>query len=131
MIIVSRRSALCLLAAVGCPLSARAAEEAKLAKPTFVPLSDFTINLPDDSPMAYVIIGVTLEVAPEAAGGMNDITPRLKDLCIRRLMAMAAQGMLAPGHTDLVMVKTSLFDGVSKLRPDGVREVLITRLLYG
>jgi flagellar basal body-associated protein FliL len=131
MIIFSRRSALCLLAASTCSLSARAAEEAKPAKPTFVPLGDFTVNLPDDSPMAYVIIGVTIEVAPEAAGDLNDIAPRLKDLCIRRLMAMAAQGMLAPGRTDLVMIKTSLFDGVSKLRPNGVREVLITRLLYG
>jgi flagellar basal body-associated protein FliL len=131
MITLSRRAALFLMAAFTCPLSAHAAEEPKVPRPTFVPLGDFTINLPDDSPMAYVIVGVTIEVAPEAAGDMNDIAPRLKDLCIGRLMAMAAQGLLAPGHTDLVMVKTSLFDGISRMRPNGVREVLITRLLYG
>jgi hypothetical protein len=62
---------------------------------------------------------------------MNDIAPRLKDLCISRLMTMAAQGMLAPGHTDLVMIKSSLFDGISRLRPNSVRQVLVTRLLYG
>jgi len=131
MTAVSRRVALSLLATVFCSMTAYAVDATKTLKPTFISLGDFTINLPDDSPMAYVIIGVTIEVAPETAGDMNDIAPRLKDLCTSRLMAMAAQGLLAPGHTDLVMIKTSLFDGISRLRPNAAREVLITRLLYG
>jgi flagellar basal body-associated protein FliL len=131
---LSRRSVLAAPAAIVsfCRFGSAAAEEARKAKPMFVSLGEFTVNLPDDGgAMAYVIIGITLEVTPEAAGDLNDITPRIKDLVIRRLMVMAAQGMLAPGHTDLVMIKASLFDGVVSLRPDSVREVLITRLLYG
>src|ERR1700734_1653007 len=128
----SRRSALATLAFVSSPcwLGSRAiAEEVHKTKPSFISLGEFTVNLPDDGgAMGYVVIGITLEVAPEAASDFNEITPRLKDLVISRLMAMAAQGMLAPGHTDLVMIKTSLFDGVAKLHPDSVREVLITRL---
>jgi flagellar basal body-associated protein FliL len=131
----SRRSALATLAFVSssCWFGAGAvAEEGSKSKPSFISLGEFTVNLPDDGgAMGYVVIGITLEVAPEAANDFNDITPRLKDLVISRLMGMAAQGMLAPGHTDLVMIKTSLFDGVAKLRPDSVREILITRLLYG
>jgi flagellar basal body-associated protein FliL len=131
---LSRRSVLATPAVIVsfCRFGSAAAEEARKAKPMFVSLGEFTVNLPDDGgAMAYVIIGITLEVTPEAAGDLNDITPRIKDLVIRRLMVMAAQGMLAPGHTDLVMIKASLFDGVVSLRPDSVREVLITRLLYG
>ena len=130
-----RRSAFGLLALVSSRsllYPAAAAEEAPKAKPGFIALGEFTVNLPDDGgAMGYVVIGITLEVAPEAAAEFNAITPRLKDLFIRRLMAMAAQGMLTPGRTDLVMVKTSLFDSVTKFHPDSVREVLITRLLYG
>jgi flagellar basal body-associated protein FliL len=131
----SRRSVLATLAFVSSSRwlgSAAVAEEGHKTKPGFISLGEFTVNLPDDGgAMGYVVIGITLEVAPEAAGDFNDITPRLKDLVISRLMTMAAKGMLAPGHTDLVMIKTSLLDGVAKLRPDSVREVLITRLLYG
>jgi hypothetical protein len=81
--------------------------------------------------MSYAIVGITLEAVPEAAAELTAIEPRLKDLCISRLMAMAAQGMLAPGHADLVMIKTSLFDSMSQLRPNGIKQILITRLLFG
>ncbi|HQT75713.1 MAG TPA: flagellar basal body-associated FliL family protein [Rhodopila sp.] len=131
MAITTRRLTFAFMAAAPWAISSWAAESPKPPKPTFVPLGEFTINLPDEGSMGYVVIGITLEAAPDAATDLNDIAPRLKDLCISRLMAMAAQGMLAPGHTDLVMIKASLFDSISKLRPNGVREILITRLLYG
>jgi flagellar basal body-associated protein FliL len=129
---LSRRSSLlALVSSLSWIGSGEAAEEAHKPKPIFVSLGEFTVNLPDDGTMGYVVIGITLEVTPESAGDFNDMTPRLKDLVMRRLMGMAAQGMLAPGHADLVMIKASLYDGVTRLRPDCVREVLITRLLYG
>lgn len=134
-LILYRRSLLPVLAvaAVAAPVRFPLAEEdAKPVKPTFVSLGEFTVNLPDDGgQMGYVVIGISMDVAPEAAGALNDIMPKLKDMVISRLMGMAAQGMLAPGHTDLVMIKTSLFDTLSRVNPQGIREVLITRLLYG
>jgi flagellar basal body-associated protein FliL len=111
---------------------AKAAEEPHPNKPTFISLGEFTVNLPDDGAAAgYVVIAITLEVAPQAAGDFNDILPRLKDQVIQRLMTMAAQGMLQPGHADPVMLKTVLLDSVTKMHPNSVREVLITRFLYG
>jgi flagellar basal body-associated protein FliL len=131
----SRRSMVVLLAPLASQswfVSGNAAEEARPNKPSFISLGEFTVNLPDDGGSAgYVVIGITLEVAPQAAAELNDILPRVKDQVIQRLMTIAAQGMLQPGHTDPTMLKTVLFDSVAKMRPDSVREVLITRFLYG
>jgi Flagellar basal body-associated protein FliL len=131
----SRRPIIAMLALgtfLSWPMHGKAAEEAHPNKPTFVSLGDFTVNLPEEGgASSYVVIGITLEVAPEVAGDFTDLAPRMKDMVIRRLMVIAAQGMLQPGHTDPVMLKTLLFDSFTKLHPDGVREVLITRLVYG
>lgn len=129
----TRRAIFAIVTAAVAARGARAEEGEAAAppKPTFISLGEFTINLPDGGSAGYVVVGITLDVAPDAAGALNDIVPRLKDLVISRLMAMAAQGMLTPGHSDLVMIKTSLFDSISRFRPEGVKEVLITRLLYG
>jgi flagellar basal body-associated protein FliL len=101
-------------------------------KPVFVVLGEFTVNLHDkDAQFGFIVVGVTLEVAPEMANAIKDVVPRLKEALTRRLMALADHGSLTPGETDPVILKASLADALQKINPDGIRDVLITRLLYG
>jgi len=130
---LTRRFTLSFLLASLTASQAMAAEEegAKKPKASFINLGDFTVNLPDGSASGYIVIGITLEVMPEALADMKDLSPRLKDIVVRRLMTMAQSGMLQPGHTDPLMLKTSLSDSLASVRPDSLKEVLITHLLYG
>ena len=113
------------------PGAAYAAEEAP-ARPAYISLGEFTINLPvRDGMMSYAIIGITIDAVPSAASDLRALEPRLKELVMRRLMAMAESGVLQPDHTDLVAVKQALVGSITKLQPDSVRDVLIVRLLYG
>jgi flagellar basal body-associated protein FliL len=108
------------------------AEQQQVAKPAFLSLGDFTINLPEDSEqLSYVVISITLEVAPGAASELKGLEPRLKEAMMRRLLIMAERRVLRPGHTDTLVVKASLLDCVTALQPNSIRDVLITRLLYG
>jgi hypothetical protein len=125
----------CLGFAVAGPLpgpgAAYAAEEPP-ARPAYISLGEFTINLPvRDGMMSYAIIGITIDAVPSAASDLRALEPRLKELVMRRLMAMAESGVLQPDHTDLVAVKQALVGSITKLQPDSVRDVLIVRLLYG
>ncbi len=81
--------------------------------------------------MSYAIIGVTIDAVPSAASDLRAVEPRLKEAVMRRLMAMADSGVLQPEHTDLAAVKQALISSIATLQPDGVRDVLIVRLLYG
>ncbi len=130
---LTRRFALSLLlpALAASPVLAAEEEGAKKPKARFINLGDFTVNLPDGSSSGYIVIGITLEVQPEALADMKDLTPRLKDIVVRRLMTMAQSGMLQPGRTDPLILKTSLSDSLAPVRPDSLKEVLITHLLYG
>jgi flagellar basal body-associated protein FliL len=108
------------------------AEEAAPSKPTYLVLGEFTVNMPgDDSPLGYIVVGITVEAMPAALGELRDITPRLKEAVMRRLMVLAERGALQPGRTDPAALKTALIDSIDRLRPDSVRDVLITRLIYG
>jgi flagellar basal body-associated protein FliL len=129
---LSRRALLTGLTAV-LPLPAFANEApAGPPKPNFLPLGEFTINLhSEEIRFDFVVVSVTLEVAPEAANTLRDVMPRLKEAVMRRLMAMADQGALMPGHVDTLILKTMLTDTLHKINPDAVRDVLITRILYG
>ena len=107
-------------------------EAAGPPKPVFLPLGEFTVNLHDkNAQFGFIVVGVTLEVAPELANSLKDVMPRLKEALTRRLMALADRGSLMPGETDPVILKASLADALQKINPDGIRDVLITRLLYG
>jgi len=134
---LSRLSGLLLSGVVGCSaLSAlsvsASAEQAAPARPAFIVLGDFTINLPGNGDqLSYVVISVTIEAAPEAATDLKAVEPRLKETVMRRLMTMADRGILQPGHTDPLVVKQSLRSSLDEEQPHGVRDVLITRLLYG
>ena len=74
------------------------AEEAAPSKPTYLVLGEFTVNMPgDDSPLGYIVVGVTVEAMPAAVGELRDITPRLKEAVMRRLMVLAERGGAATG----------------------------------
>jgi len=114
------------------PVVALAAEQGSPARPAFIALGDFTINIPGNGDqLSYVVISVTIEAAPEAATDLRALEPRLKETVMRRLMTMADRGVLQPGHTDPLVVKQSLLTSLTELQPGGVRDVLIIRLLYG
>lgn len=101
-------------------------------KPVFVALGDYTINLHGKSDQfGFVVISVTVQVVPEAANGLRDIMPRVKEGVMRRLMVLADRGELLPGQTDPLMLKEILAETLNKLKPDAIQEVLITRLMYG
>lgn len=101
-------------------------------KPVFVALGDFTINLHGKSEQfGFVVVSVTVQVVPEAANGLRDIMPRIKEGVMRRLMVLADRGALLPGQTDPLILKEVLAETLNKLKPDAVQEVLITRLMYG
>lgn len=114
------------------PVRAEEAEKAGAQKQSFLPLGDFTVNLRGKTgQFEFVVVGVTLDVVPQAAGHLKEIMPRLKEALTRRLMALASRGALMPDETDPVMLKASLADALQKVELDGIKEVLITRLLYG
>jgi flagellar basal body-associated protein FliL len=120
--------------AVAMPLTGPGAAyaEEQPVRPAYVSLGEFTINLPvKDGMMSYAIIGITIDAVPAAASDLRAVEPRLKEIVMQRLMAMADSGVLQPDHTDLVAVKQALVSSISKLQPDSVRDVLIVRLLYG
>jgi len=128
---------LCLLSTLplgfyAAPAAAEGEAPSGPPKPVFLPMGEFTVNLRDaTAQFGFIVVGVTLEVAPEAASGLKDIMPRLKEALTRRLMALADRGALAPGETDPEMLKASLADALQKINPDSIKDVLITRLLYG
>lgn len=113
------------------PLPVRAEEKAP-ARPAYIALGEFTINLPmKGDQLSYAVISITIEAVPSAATDLRAVEPRLKETVMRRLMAMADRGVLQPGHTDLIAIKQALISSLSELQPDSVRDVLIVRLLYG
>jgi flagellar basal body-associated protein FliL len=126
-----------LVLARGAPVltfSTAHAEEHGTAKPrpAFIALGEFTINLPiRNDQLSYAVISITIEAAPEAAAELRAVEPRLKELVMRRLMAMADRGVLQPNHTDLIAVKEALMSSLGESQPNAVRDVLIVRLLYG
>jgi hypothetical protein len=101
-------------------------------RPAYIALGEFTINLPiRNDQLSYAVISITIEAVPSAAQDLRAVEPRLKEVVMRRLMAMADRGVLQPSHTDLAAVKEALMNSLSELQPDSVKDVLIVRLLYG
>jgi flagellar basal body-associated protein FliL len=125
----------CLGLAITAPLpepGAAYAAEQQPVRPAYISLGEFTINLPVKAGvMSYAIIDITIDAVPSAASDLRALEPRLKEIVMRRLMAMADSGVLQPDHTDLAAVKQALISSIAKLQPDSVRDVLIVRLLYG
>jgi flagellar basal body-associated protein FliL len=126
-----RRSVLAMMICL--PAVSFAAESpAAPPAPYFLSLGEFTVNLRDNaSHFDFVVINVTLELSPDNASRLKEIIPRLKEEVMLHLMEMADRGELQPGHADPLIVKTQLADTLQKTAPDGIQDVLITRLLYG
>ena len=96
-----------------------------------LPLGAFTINIPGGSRRAsYVVIDLTIEATKSIANQLRERTPRLREAVLRRLMTMAQRGQLQPARTDLLVVKDQMVDAISRVQNDGVRDVLVTRLLH-
>ena len=114
------------------PSTAWAEEPAPKARPAYIALGEFTINLPiRNDQLSYAVISITIEAVPAAAQELRAVEPRLKEVVMRRLMAMADRGVLQPSHTDLLAVKEALMSSLTELQPNSVKDVLIIRLLYG
>ena len=134
---LSRRKLLPLAGLVGvaawlAPVIALAEEQHGPPRPAYIVLGDFTINLPiSGDQLSYVVVSITIEAAPEAATDLRAVEPLLKETVMLRLMAMADSGVLRPGHTDPQVVKQGLLASLDDLHDGRVRDVLLTRLLYG
>ncbi|MXP65554.1 flagellar basal body-associated FliL family protein [Roseomonas sp. M0104] len=123
-------AAMMVSALLGSTLPARA-EEAPKKEFEYVTLGDFTVNLPSSSRrMSYVVVSVTLETRAEQTQQFKDLSPRLKQAVLQRLMAMSVRHELRPGRTDPGVLRDNLFDSLAQLREEGLKDVVITRLLY-
>ncbi|MDJ0390390.1 flagellar basal body-associated FliL family protein [Roseomonas sp. E05] len=107
------------------------AEEAPKKEFEYVTLGDFTVNLPSSSRrMSYVVVSVTLETKSAQTQQFRDLSPRLKQAVLQRLMAMSVRQELRPGRTDPGVLRDNLFDSLAQLQEEGLKDVVITRLLY-
>jgi len=117
--------------AVLCSALPASAEEAPKKEYEYVALGDFTVNLPTGGRrMSYVVVSVTLETKADQTQQFRDLSPRLKQAVLQRLMAMSVRQELRPGRTDPGVLRDNLFDSVAHLREEGLKDVVITRLLY-
>lgn len=121
-----------LAGSLAVPLAPAVAAEAAPKKETeFFALGDFTVNLPaTNRRMSYVVISVTLETGAQHLQEFRDLSPRLKQAVLRRLMVMSERQELRPGRVDPAMLRDSLFDSVSQIQEDGLKDVVITRLIH-
>ena len=140
MVTKTRRHLMGLLAAatLGTSLAATvpapaawAAEAAPKKETEFFPLGDFTVNLPSaNRRMAYVVVSVTLETEAPRLQAFRDLSPRLKQAVLRRLMAMSERQELRPGRVDPALLRDSLFDSLAQIQEEGLKDVVITRLIH-
>lgn len=110
---------------------AQAAESAPAKPYDFLPLGDFTINLPRSGRQAqYLLISVTLETKSEQTQAFRDLTPRLKETVLQRLLQMSDRRQLQPGVTDPATLRENLFSSLTQVREAGLKSVVITRMLH-
>ncbi|MBO1080500.1 flagellar basal body-associated FliL family protein [Roseomonas haemaphysalidis] len=110
---------------------ALAASEAPKKEFEFLPLGDFTVNLPTAGRrMSYVVVTVTLETRSEQVQSFKDVSPLLRQAVLRRLMAMSERNELRPGATDPGLLRDRLYDTLAQVREEGLKDVVITRLIH-
>jgi flagellar basal body-associated protein FliL len=120
-----------LIPAVLAPLHAAQAAEAPKKEFEYVTLGDFTVNLPAASRrMSYVVVSVTLETQAAQTQQFKDLSPRLKQAVLQRLMAMSERQELRPGRTDPTTLRDNLFDSLARIQEEGLKDVVITRLIH-
>jgi hypothetical protein len=97
----------------------------------FLALGDFTINLPAEGRRGrYLVVSVTLETQATQSQAFRDILPLLRQATLRRLMEMAQNRMLQPGQADTATLREDLYASLARVREDGLKDVVITRLLH-
>lgn len=129
----SRR--LLLLGALALPagpaLAAGGGDAAPRSGTEFVPLGDFTVNLPHQGRRhQYLLVGISVEVQADAAQAFKDINPRLREAVLQQLMRMSQRGQLKQGTADPAQLRDELYATLVKVRPDGLRSVVITRMMH-
>lgn len=107
------------------------AAEATKKEYDFLALGDFTVNLPTAGRrMSYVVVSVTLETRSAEMQGFKDVSPLLRQAVLRKLMSMSERNELRPGQTDPALLRDNLYDSLAQVREEGLRDVVITRLLH-
>lgn len=97
----------------------------------YVPLGDFTVNLPTTGRRhQYLLIAVSVEVQADAAQGFRDINPRLREAVLLQLMTLSHRGQLKPGVIDPGALRDELFASLSRVRTEGLKSVVITRMMH-
>ncbi len=125
-------AALAMLPSLAAPLAPAMASEAAPRKEfEFLALGDFTVNLPGTNRrMAYVVVSVTLETKSDQTQSFRDLSPRLKQAVLRRLMAMSERQELRQGRVDPAQLRDSLYDSLAQVQEEGLKDVVITRLIH-
>lgn len=132
--VIFARQALLALTLLATPILAHAGEEKPAAPPKtaeFVPLGDFTINVPTAGRRReFLVLTVTVETAPGEADKLQAMSPRVQAAILRQLMLLSSEGVLKPNQTDPLTIKDSLYEAISKTQSGPIKDVLITRILF-
>jgi hypothetical protein len=127
----SRRALLGGLAGAALLTTPGLAAEAAKKEFDFLALGDFTVNLPATGRrMSYVVVSVTLETRSAEMQGFKDVSPLLRQAVLRKLMSMSERNELRAGQTDPALLRDNLYDSLAQVREEGLRDVVITRLLH-
>jgi hypothetical protein len=117
------------------PLLASPAFAASEAPPKagteFIALGDFTVNLPSVGRRhQYLMVGISVEVTGDAAQGFRDINPRLREAVLQELMKLSQRGQLRQGVIDPGALRDDLHACLAKVRSEGLKSVVITRMMH-
>lgn len=97
----------------------------------YVSLGDFTINLPATGRRhQYLLVAVAVEVQADAAQAFKDINPRLREAVLQQLMKMSQRGQLRQGTTDPGQLRDELYACLQRIRAEGLKSVVITRMMH-
>ncbi|CAH2605450.1 Flagellar protein FliL (plasmid) [Rhodovastum atsumiense] len=113
------------------PVAHASSETADPNKKEYLAIGDFTINLPlQGKRSGYVVIGITVEARSAAVAALKAAAPRVREAVLQRLMDMSSRGEIRPGQTDPLTLKDAMVALITRLQPEGVIDVLITRILF-
>jgi hypothetical protein len=107
------------------PVCAGAAEQQ-----AYVPMGDIAVNLPrgGDVP-AFVVVTVVIEATTDGAAAVKANALRIREAILFRLMAMSQRKQLEMDTLDPLLLKDALYQAVTRVQRDGVRDVLIQRIV--
>lgn len=96
----------------------------------YVPMGDIAVNLPrgDDDP-AFLVVTVVIETTPDGAAAVKANALRIREAILFRLMTMAQRHQLETNTLDPIVLKDALFQAVTRVQRDGVRDVLVQRVV--